>query len=140
MLKWLLAPFVGVLLVFHLSVFILKLIWGLYPTQILASVTLIVALILSVAYIQASGILNSPLPLLDTSHLRAEQARWTALAQEHPTHRDILINAALLEKALNNQERATQYWQKAWEQDPNFPLFTTYSLESPLPSSSLSKN
>lgn len=114
--------------------------WGLYPTQILAGTSLVIALLLSIIYIQATGLLEPLLPMLDTSQLRAEQKFWVKLSERFPTHRDILLNTALIEEKLHAGETANIYWQKAWLQDPNSPFFTTHALSgTPLPSA-LSQN
>ena len=42
-----------------------------------------------------------------------------------PTHRDILVNLALLYQAQNNEDKALVYWNSAQELDPNNQLFST---------------
>lgn len=43
--------------------------------------------------------------------------------EENPTHRDILINTALLHQALGNQEEANELFTRAKTLDPNNQLF-----------------
>lgn len=139
-----LAPFVFARLSFSLTAFLGKVIWGLYPTQIMASATLVLALLITIAYLQASSLTQPLLPVIDTTRLRAETESWEKLAQQFPTHRDILLNTALLEYQLFQEDLARSYWQKAWEQDPNASFFITHPLGvhlTPLPSNTaLSQN
>ncbi|HYD34863.1 MAG TPA: hypothetical protein VD999_02250 [Vitreimonas sp.] len=53
---------------------------------------------------------------------------WEEYAALQPTHRDVLINLALLHFYLNNQAGAQWFWKQAAQIDPNAPIFT-----SPLP-------
>lgn len=45
------------------------------------------------------------------------------LSSTQPTHRDVLVNIALLYQAQNNIEKANVFWESAKELDPNNPLF-----------------
>lgn len=40
-----------------------------------------------------------------------------------PTHKDILINLALLYQSQDNEDKALNYWNSAKELDPNNPIF-----------------
>ena len=40
-----------------------------------------------------------------------------------PTHKDILINLALLYQSQDNEDKALSYWNSAKELDPNNPVF-----------------
>lgn len=124
------TPFVAARLIFTLVLTLLKLLWGLYPTQILASTTLVFALILTVVYLQIVGLSQPQLPFLDTSNLRAQREHWLQIAEQYPTHRDVLINLALIEDRLQNTEAAQDYWERARRQDPNANYFVTHALSS----------
>jgi tetratricopeptide (TPR) repeat protein len=45
------------------------------------------------------------------------------LSSTQPTHRDVLVNIALLYQAQNNIEKANVFWESAKELDPNNALF-----------------
>lgn len=45
------------------------------------------------------------------------------LNSTQPSHRDVLVNIALLYQAQNNTEKATAFWETARAVDPNNPLF-----------------
>lgn len=42
--------------------------------------------------------------------------------QKQPTHRDLIINTALLLEATNQSNEAGKFWQRALEVDPNHPV------------------
>lgn len=45
------------------------------------------------------------------------------LSSTQPTHRDVLVNIALLYQAQNNVDKAAAFWESAKALDPNNTLF-----------------
>ncbi len=129
-MRWLLLPFVIFRLFFSLVFFGTQAVWAFYSTQVLAGVSLTIALLISLLYLQLNPL---PLPLpavIDDSLLRATTQEWYQVSQTYPTHRDIQLNVSLLENSLGNLDGAYSAWQKAWGQDPNALIFTTHPLFS----------
>ena len=73
----------------------------------------------------------SPLPhselyerkTLTQEELQKELEYWKKVEEKQPTHRDVLINIALLSQTLGHEEQYQEYWQKAKTIDPNNELF-----------------
>lgn len=73
----------------------------------------------------------SPLPhpelyekqLLTESELRDKLAYWQQVETVQPTHRDVLVNIALLSQALGEEEQYQTYWERAKKLDPNHAIF-----------------
>jgi tetratricopeptide (TPR) repeat protein len=54
--------------------------------------------------------------------LEQETSFWQQVLRQQPTHRDVLWNLYLLEKAQGNTSKATDYERQAQRVDPNFPF------------------
>lgn len=55
----------------------------------------------------------------DENTLRQTLAHITTQLRFQPTHRDLLLNAALIEQALGNQTTAERLYDQARQVDPN---------------------
>jgi len=55
-------------------------------------------------------------------------ANYEQLLRLQPTHRDLLLNVALLYQAKLDTKRSEYYWLQAQKQDPNLPLFSNQQL------------
>jgi hypothetical protein len=58
----------------------------------------------------------------DTTLISQEFNFWQQAVMMQPTHRDLLINAAILTELLDATQ-AAHYWETARYQDPNHPIF-----------------
>lgn len=50
---------------------------------------------------------------------------YKELHKKQPTHRDVLLNLAILEHEIGNEVLASQYLEQARQLDPNNPVFKT---------------
>jgi cytochrome c-type biogenesis protein CcmH/NrfG len=64
-------------------------------------------------------------PLFTKKTLEKQLNEYREISKTQPQHRDLLVNIALLQKALRNQKEAFIAWEDARKLDPNNPLFTT---------------
>lgn len=55
-------------------------------------------------------------------------AAYEQLLRLQPTHRDLLINTALLYQAKLDMRRSEYYWLQAQKQDPNLSLFSEQKI------------
>lgn len=65
---------------------------------------------------------NTILPA-EGSQLDQTKATLESLLTKNQTHRDLLLNAAILYAELDNEAAATALLEKAQYSDPNYPLF-----------------
>lgn len=66
-------------------------------------------------------LLNST--FMTKEELEQKKLQYDDLLRKQPTHRDILLNAALTARALDDEKTFQLYWQKARAVDPNYPVF-----------------
>lgn len=71
-----------------------------------------------------STVKNLPI-ISDTAQYQREFEVWQKLYQLQPTHRDILLNLALLSELLGNQQNHDKYRLEAQRLDPNNAVFST---------------
>ena len=64
-------------------------------------------------------------PLFTRTAVEDKLQEYKNILKTQPQHRDILINIALLHRALHNQKEAFVSWEEARKLDPNNALFST---------------
>lgn len=62
---------------------------------------------------------------LTRSELETQLAQYKIILLTQPQHKDVLLNIALLQKALHNQRESYLAWEEAQKLDPNNPIFST---------------
>jgi len=121
-----------------LPLFLLRLCLVISPTLIKFSLIPLKKhwhLVLSLFFLIVIVILNlliSPTRLSETNHTSSQAEGlinqqiqyWESLRQLQPTHRDVLVNLAVLHQAQGNQDQAQEYLDQAKKIDPNHPLFS----------------
>jgi cytochrome c-type biogenesis protein CcmH/NrfG len=63
-------------------------------------------------------------PLFTRTAVEEKLQEYENILKTQPQHRDILVNIALLQRALHNQKEAFVSWEEARKLDPNNPLFS----------------
>ena len=133
MVKVVLFPWVLVRLILSATPTVLTIAW--LPMRrwenILISLV-VVSLVGLTSFSLYSPTLSSSQPVLETltgllqpsqTQLEKQLIIHQELYRLQPTDRDVLINLALLYRALNQVELADEYWAKAQKVDPNYGLF-----------------
>lgn len=126
----------------HLVLFIIRLLANTSNKVKPAVLSLfILGLILTIGGISLLTGLNKPTETIATStfipsnsylfevnnyseeELQTEIKFWETVLQHQPKSRDVLLNLSLLYSALQQEDKATEYREKALYIDPNNPLF-----------------
>lgn len=63
------------------------------------------------------------------AELETQLKEYQEVLKTQPNHRDILINIALLQRALHNQKESYLAWEEARKLDPNNKAFDTNTQE-----------
>lgn len=128
-------------LIFYLLFFFFELL-GLYVRHIRTAIWSFAFLLLLVAAVGVNFIslrnkivseeissvsLSESIPhqdvFLQRPQVEAKLRNYQDILKTQPYHRDILVNASLLERSLYNQKDAFFFWEEARKLDPNNELF-----------------